>query len=101
MSILRDLASRIQKHLKRFEKDPGINTYGSGDDRSHQGLVPYYWANSFVAGRYVGVVYIAYQGASYLTKEDAAAYLARLDAGFVGRHQEALALGAPSKKDSE
>lgn len=81
---LAEIATRIQVHLVRFETDPKINHYD--DNRSIRGLRPYYHANSFSSGNRIGVVYIIYQGTTYLTKAQAAAYLAALDAGFVGRH---------------
>lgn len=55
-----------------------------------QGSSPYFQPNAYQAGRYVGVCYISFQGASNLSKADAEKYLAWLDAGNVGRHYEAL-----------
>jgi hypothetical protein len=82
---LAEIASRINAHLKRFERDrSGINKLDS------HGLQPYYNAGAFPAGRYVGVCYINYQGVTNLTKADALKYLAKLDAGYVGRHWDAL-----------
>lgn len=82
---LKEIADRIDAHLKRFERDPKINK-----DRSGNGLHDYFWAGAHVAGRYVGVCYISYQGSRNLTKDDAIRYLNALDNGFEGGHYEAL-----------
>jgi hypothetical protein len=80
---LADIASRISAHLKRFENDPVINA-----ERLNGGMrtTPYYHAGAYSAGRYVCVGYISYQGTRTLTKDEAIAYLAWLDAGNVGEH---------------
>jgi hypothetical protein len=88
MLKLAEIASRINAHLKRFEKDPKINL-----DRSGNGLHDY-GAGAGVSGRYVYVYYARYQGYTNLTKADALRYLEMLDAGFVGRHWQALKEGA-------
>lgn len=82
-----DIAKRIDMYLKRFERDPIINE-NTKPDRS--GLSLYFCACSGASGRYVWVKYIAYQGSSHLTREQAVTYLAWLDAGNVGKHWEAL-----------
>ena len=82
---LAEIASRIQAHLRRFERDRKINK-----DRSGNGLYDYYCTSAFDSGARVGVVYIAYQSVTYLTKSDALRYLRMLDDGFVGRHWEAM-----------
>lgn len=81
---LAEIASRINAHLKRFEKDPVIN---ATDER---GLRDYHWATAYSSGRTVCVRYISYQGRTCLTKTQAGIYLEWLDAGNVGRHWEAL-----------
>ena len=83
---LKDIASRIRAHLRRFEDDPKINT----TKPQPYGGVPYFWVNAYAAGRFVYVTYISYQGNSHLTKDEATRYLAWLDAGNVGRHFEAF-----------
>ena len=83
---LAEIASRIDKHLKRFEADPKINACRV----SHGNTKPYFYASAYARGRYVYVGYITYQGLSHLSKEQALIYLAWLDAGNVGRHLEAL-----------
>lgn len=85
----KQLAARIDAHLKRFEKDPEINQYDPGDSRRSE-LRPYWTAGSWASGRYVRVVYISYQGSSPIPKQEAAVYLVMLDGGFVGRHYEAF-----------
>jgi hypothetical protein len=89
---LKEIAARIDAHLKRFQNDPAINRYkrGTPEQMKSSGPKPYYNAGAFVGGAYVRVIYIGYQGASSLRRSDAEAYLAKLDAGFVGRHYEAL-----------
>lgn len=81
---LKEIATRIDAHLKRFEQDKEINRYK--DSRSLDGLHPYWRAGAWVGGRYVRVCYISYQGTSALTKQQAEQYLAWLDAGNVGSH---------------
>jgi hypothetical protein len=77
-----EIARRINEHLKRFEADPVINA-----PMNHGMKVnPYYNAGAFNGGRYVAVCYVTYQSSSFLTKDQAAAYLAWLDAGNVGKH---------------
>lgn len=82
---LTELATRIRAHLNRFETDKAIN---ATDLKS--GTQPYYHANAYRAGRYLGVKYISYQGTLMLDRPTANRYLAWLDAGNVGRHQKML-----------
>lgn len=82
---LDEIAKRISQHLRRFERDPKINTV---DARS--GLKSYYFAGAGRAGPRLSISYVNYQGSTTITKEDALEYLAWLDAGNVGRHYEAL-----------
>lgn len=81
-----EIASLINAHLKRFEADKGINA----PRRELQNTVPFFNAWSSRAGAYIRVQYISYQGSTALTREQATAYLAKLDEGFIGRHFEAL-----------
>lgn len=78
---LAEIAARISAHLKRFEADPVINRPRDGKEG---GVRPYWMAGSWSSGRYVGVRYVSYQGASHLTKQEALDYLEWLDAGNVG-----------------
>lgn len=86
---MKELAARISAHLKRFEADPEINRHAAAR-REQDRTVPYYTARAFVAGAWIGIVYVSYQGATNVPRADAERYLAKLDAGFVGRHFEAL-----------
>jgi hypothetical protein len=80
---LKEIAEKIGAHLKRFEADPVLSRRSDGNAR--------FWnAGCGVAGRYVSVTYVSYQGESTMSKAEAEAYLSKLDAGFVGRHWEAL-----------
>ena len=82
---MKEIASRINAHLKRFEADPKINaakSCGGSASRLH----PYWHAGSCAYGRFVYVTYVSYQGQSNLTKTQAENYLAWLDAGNVGTH---------------
>lgn len=79
-----EIADRIRAHLGRFESDPKINV------PSGNGLHPFYLANAWAAGSRVFVTYVSFQGASSLTKTQAALYLAWLDAGNVGKHWKAI-----------
>lgn len=74
-----EIAARINVHLKRFESDPAINQGEGGQ--------PYFNASAgYFGGRYMYVIYVSYQGRSTLSRADALAYLAWLDAGNVGKH---------------
>jgi hypothetical protein len=89
---LTEIAKRIDAHLKRFEADPVINARPAPNR-----IQPYYRAYAWVAGRYVAVSYVTFQGHSNLTKEQAAAYLAWLDAGNVGQHYRACREHGPNQ----
>lgn len=82
----KEIADAIHLHLRRFERDPKINPI----DPKYK-TRPYYMAGAGATGNgRVWVRYVAYQLTSYLTRADAARYLAWLDAGNVGRHCDAL-----------
>lgn len=87
MTTCKELAEKINAHLKRFEADKTINatsrTYGTR---------PYYCAGANATTR-VWVWYVSYQGQSSLTKAEAKKYLEWLDAGNVGKHYTALSEG--------
>lgn len=85
---LTETAQRILVHLRRFERDPAINCYAA--ERNMGTLRPYYQPNAHRAGSRVRVCYVCYQGGATLSRDEAERYLAKLDAGFVGRHHEAL-----------
>jgi hypothetical protein len=94
---LRELADRITAHLERFEADPEINAPRTRTRRTHDGgetvvTLPRFVKPYASASRgCVYVSYISFQGEDKLSGDEAAAYLAALDAGFVGRHTQALA----------
>lgn len=76
---LEEIATRITVHLKRFEADPKIN-------KPKKRLSPYFYARAFSVRSRLGVIYVDFQPASYLTKANALEYLAWLDEGHVGKH---------------
>lgn len=82
---LADIAARILTHLKRFESDPAIADVIT---TSGKPITKFYKVNAWASGRYVGVRYVSFHPESNLTKQEALAYLAWLDAGNVGRHYE-------------
>lgn len=79
---LAEIAERIYAHLKRIEADPKLNL------KQHGGTSAYWCVNTWRGGSRVFVKYVAYQSKSSLTREEALAYLAWLDAGNVGKHWE-------------
>ena len=81
---MREIAQRIDAHLRRFENDPEINK----PIRAGSELCPYYRAGCTYpnSGGYVSIMYVAYQGISAVKRDIAEEYLRRLDAGFVGKH---------------
>ena len=83
MVSLASIAARIAVHLRRFESDPEINTR-----RARSRMLRFYHVAAARVGRYVAVVYISYQGRKCLTRAEALAYLAWLDAGHVGQHTQ-------------
>ncbi|MFN8820303.1 MAG: hypothetical protein ACK5ZA_01035 [Betaproteobacteria bacterium] len=81
---LAELAERIRTHLERLEADDTVNV-------SRDGKRKLFWCSGACAsGNRVFCTYLSYQGQSSLTRDEATRYLAKLDAGFVGRHFEAL-----------
>src|SRR5689334_15685194 len=91
---LKEIGARINAHLRRFERDPKINA-----DTQHG--KPYHYASAGAAGSRVSVSYVAYQHTSKLTREEALAYLAWLDAGNVGQHFAAKLPEAAPKTTGE
>lgn len=83
---LTDIAKRIDAHLKRFERDPGINKKKMGN----YGMTQEYWRVAvWRAGAYVQVRYSSPVGNhASLTRSAAIRYLAWLDAGNVGTHYQ-------------
>jgi hypothetical protein len=83
---LATLAARIRVHLQRMEQDPKINVAKVGH---RMGLQPYFLSWASRNGRFVGIRYVSFQGNTNLTREQAAQYLAWLDAGNNGKHHQA------------
>lgn len=81
------IAARIDAHFKRIEADPKLNPWNDG---KANGTKPFYIARSHASGARIGVVYVSYQGTSYMKKVDALKYLEWLDAGNVGKHWKIL-----------
>ena len=83
--LLKEIAQRIDVHLKRLEADlewsrPAgrpIRLFGSG---------------AVVSGNRIGCTYVSYQSTRMVAKADAIVYLKALDGGFKGRHLEAMVL---------
>lgn len=80
---LPEIAKRIGAHLARMEADPTLNT---ANPHSKSGSRKYRNAVSYQAGPKLAVVYVSLHGATLLTKAEALAYLAWLDAGNSGKH---------------
>lgn len=83
--IARQVADAINAHLVRFETDLKINA-----PPTNRGTKPYYHANAWGDRHRVRVRYVLYQNHTVLSIEDAARYLAWLDAGNVGQHYRAV-----------
>jgi hypothetical protein len=84
------IANRIALHLRSFERNPKINHIDKASRTAR-----FFWASAWSTGRRVCVTYVSYQGPTKLTRAEAAAYLAWLDAGNVGTHFEALREAKP------
>lgn len=85
---LKEIADRIDAHLKRFEKDPAINKLIATRKMK---LRTYWLPSAVVAGNRVFVRYVSYQGQTSLTKAEAERYLIWLDEGNTGPHWAILA----------
>ena len=88
-AILTSASQRIEhdKALnpgKRYDKDQKTWV------RDEMGTRSFYGARARGDRHRVWIIYVAYQGVSYLSIEDAETYLAWLDAGNVGRHFAAI-----------
>lgn len=81
---VKEIADRIDAHLKRFESDPRINR------KTRENTSLYWQARAWSSGRFVRVLYVNYQGSTAVSKADAEKYLAWLDAGNEGQHFKAL-----------
>jgi hypothetical protein len=78
---LTEVAAKIDAYLKKFEADPKINV--KLDSRT---ISPYWQAGAYQVGRFVGIIYVRFQGSFHLKRDEAEKYLAWLDAGNVGKH---------------
>ncbi len=78
-----EIAERIKSHLSRLEQDP----LTARNDRGH---ARFWGTNATVAGRFVKIRYVSYQGWASLSKDEALRYLNKLDTGYVGQHFQAL-----------
>lgn len=94
--IASQLGQKIDAHLKRIESEPTLNP-GKRYDKAlkkwvldPRGSHDYYCARARGKGPRVWVIYVSYQRGSYMSIENAARYLAFLDAGHVGPHFTAL-----------
>ena len=76
---LSEIAARIDAHLRRWERDPAINTLKHGMHRLFR-------AHAYASGSRVFVLYATWIGPTSFTKAKALAYLAWIEAGNVGEH---------------
>ena len=90
---LKEIAARIYAKLKQFAADPKVN-------KRNGGVARFWMVNAYDAGRFVGVIYVSYQGPSMLKKQQALAYMEWLEAGNVGTHYEfeQAAKGQPGER---
>lgn len=102
---LATIAARIDAHLKRMERDEvrNLDLIPATAKHREQHLSHFYMANCWYAGgAKIRIAYITYQGSRCITRDEALAYLAWLDAGNYGKHHAQqrqstpLAPGAPS-----
>lgn len=86
---LKEIASRIYSHLKRFElaEQKWVKENCSHDEMQERHS-DYFHSNAIQTGNRVSVTYISYQGGTKLTKVEALHYLQGLDNGYEGRHFE-------------
>jgi len=78
---LKEIAFRIDAHLKRLERD---RVYNKRDPK--YGTTKLYCAGACASGNRVIVRYVSYQGHTGMNRELALRYLAWLDAGKKGKH---------------
>lgn len=89
---VKEIARRIDAHLKRFERDSKINAeqffLSRRTGKRESSGRHYFYAGAWAAGRWVGVIYVSYQGHTNLSRDAASRYLDWLDAGNVGTHYQ-------------
>jgi hypothetical protein len=87
---LQETAARINVHLKRLEADGRWNrhtwTDRHGTQRTQHRL--YNASAGYHGGSRITLIYVSYQGQIHISKAEALAYLAWLDAGGRGSHFE-------------
>ena len=93
--MVREIAERINAHLRRCEADPKINT------KTRERTSRYWNSGAGASGRFVRIVYVRYQGSVAVPKADAICYLRWLDAGNEGQHYRALAAADPHQGERE
>lgn len=87
----KEIAERINAHLKRLEADPELNAqrwYTNSKGERHSSGRPFYGAWARGGTKLVSITYVAYQGTTKLDADAAQAYLEWLDAGNAGTHYE-------------
>jgi len=92
----KEIGERIDAHLQRIEHDPKLNPSKHYDkktdrwivDKTGTGIRAFYNASARGIGTRVYVIYVSYQGGSFIDLDVAEAYLAWLDAGNVGNHYQ-------------
>lgn len=85
----REIAVRLDTHLKRMEATPAINTIQSPGLLRRLSLRRFFKPSAtYVRGSRLSVVYIAYQMEVLMTKPEAYAYLCWLDGGNSGKFHE-------------
>lgn len=99
---LTEIAARINKHLRRLERKDQerrkmVAQLPASERQPHDADADYFHAGASVSGSKVHVCYISYQGASNLTRAEAAHYLFLLDQGKEGRHFELFRESEPPK----
>jgi hypothetical protein len=93
---LKVTAAAISAHLARFAADPAHSHRRWADSQGRERTATRFWGtNAHAAGARVSVTYVSYQGRSTLTRAEAEAYRAWLDAGNVGTHYDSVRPAPP------
>jgi hypothetical protein len=78
---MKEIATKINAYLKRFENDKEINKVNK------HGLHPYFCASAYYErGPRIMVRFVSFQNPTYLNKQEAMDYLEWLDSGNVGTY---------------
>ena len=86
---LKEIAARIDQHLKRLEAEDTAARKASG------GNAHYYCAGAWATPTRVSVTYVTYQGSDWLTRAEAEQYLESLDSGSSAKHFQLPSLPQP------